>query len=261
MSIAIPIILCCVGIPVVTFALTLETSIYVERISANGNEFNHVSREIQYVAERIVAGVTDIDVKIEEGIPEDVIVKLKLSVPKLDEVQCRRILEAVGRYVRLRLDGHSKQFAIYLVLYGTQAWPVDLQALVANNSAVKEMIAFPWVNAQLRAPIAFPQQGESEKTVLYVIDGEIAWAYLISKKPGGNADNIVFFRFDAIEFSPGARNVMRRVFEEMRRENRVPTAGKPGPAGWWFEFRERLQRETGIRWRTPVELNPEVQFD
>lgn len=246
----------------VAIALTLDVSVDGERVSANGNEISRVQSEIGYIASRVAPDTVGLELSIVEAIPNDPVVKLNLSGGNVSQSEGQALGQTLGKYVRLRLEGHSQQFATYLVLHGCEPWPSALRVVADRAPSLRDAVAFPWVRLEVGAPLAFPTQAETEKhTVLYVCDGDIAWAYVIPKKPKVELEEITTFRFDAIEFSPATSAVIRSVFDEMKGAGLVPTATRSPGARWWYEFQERLKLRSGIHWRTPAELNRDAQFD
>ena len=95
-----------------------------------------------------------------------------------------------------------------------------------------------------------------------LIDGEVAWQYLVRFKANGSLDYITDSRCDAKEYDPKFAKVIKEVEDEVHAEmKRNGTLGQFGSVHsfWWLK-KEKLKAR-GIDWRSPSELNPNISYD
>src|SRR5258708_863522 len=126
------------------FALTVEESISVMPVSSNHNDIMHIRREVDYIVDCQTSPDDHVTVHV-SGLTDDYpVVNIKVSGFNLTEAHLRNILETVKRYALLRADGHSEQFATYVILHGNDRWPIGLRRILALQPLLKESVAFPW---------------------------------------------------------------------------------------------------------------------
>jgi hypothetical protein len=93
-----------------------------------------------------------------------------------------------------------------------------------------------------------------------VIDGELAWDYHnLFDKDGKKLTDA--HCFDAVQFAAGTSSVFAKTLADFTAANEEKSAHQVKGAAFWFAFQSFLKKRTGIRWQTPVELNPSTVFD
>ena len=242
--------------------LSVTESVLIDRVEGNRNELWRVETELEYVIATKLAFCHEVRCTLRESVPMDPSVEVTVMGDFRDSGASTLATAAVERYTRMRLQGHSMQFAMYMILHGTDPWPKQLESRLHASDAVKDLIAFPWISPDLRAPVAYPLQHETEHTgVINLIDGELGWAYIFPKKGKATLSNVMVLRFDAIEFAPAAERQFRNIFQTLQASGETPTELHPGTTSWWLSLKEKLKVVMGLDWRTPLELNPGVTFD
>jgi hypothetical protein len=228
-------------------------------VAANRNDREHLKRESEWLILQLLADAKDAAVVLKG----DDIISFTITSDKLDGTHAAEIAKSLTHFLSLRVEGHSFEYASYVILHGADKWLEEEERQIRQCPTCKEEIAFPWIRSDIHDTIAFPfifDPGVTEK--ICVVDGELAWIYFVPKKasPDMVADQLLRFRIDAIEFSPAASELMHSIFDEMKGKGRTPTKTNRVIPEWWFEFQEKLKQKAGVKWMTPIELNPELQF-
>jgi hypothetical protein len=210
------------------------------------------------------------------------------QVGKSDRV-FNRMRERVGMYVQARLDGHTKE----CLAAGAGAKgkipgssDPDLRTLAANrpllppswlrkgesgtftNSAgvaVGRAITYSFSNGKVatNSSSRTPEADESCRwTSFTLVDGQVAWRYVVTYKADGALDRIDESKFDAREVDPSTEVVIHQVEREVAAEMKAKgTSGRPGSIHTFWKLKKDRLKAKGIEWRSPAELNPDENFD
>ena len=95
-----------------------------------------------------------------------------------------------------------------------------------------------------------------------LLDGDVCWRYFVSFKGDGTVNSVSFEKFDAKDYDPKYRDLMKVVDNIVT--DKMKEAGIFEQFGsvhtFWDMKKEELKRR-GIEWRSPRELNPLNCYD
>jgi hypothetical protein len=95
-----------------------------------------------------------------------------------------------------------------------------------------------------------------------LVDGEIAWEYLVKFKADGTLDDIREAAFDAKELDPKYQKMIKAVETEVQAEmKRNASSGGFNPARNFWHLKKEKLKARGVEWRSPSELNPDTRYD
>ena len=161
----------------------------------------------------------------------------------------------VERYINLRSMGHTQTYAMARL----QAEP-DPMTLTPDGKTIinKDQEAFmPWLWLY-----SFINNGNTNYTTYMILDGEIAWTYLITRK---NDRSLLFCDVDLIdsqEVLPQHRAAFEEVEKQVEGEMRTDgTWGTFGSCHRLWDRKKELLNQRGIDWRTPKNLHPGTLYD
>lgn len=243
-----------------------ERSFSINLIQGNNNSFDIVESELNQLVSLLAStnskAIIKLNVRTDFGVA--VTTDAKISISGILKGAPDGIRAAMERYAALRLGGHSKAYALYLILHGDDKWPPTLrQYLIVPN--VSKEIAYPWIRLNINETTAFWWYAKSKNNnFIYVVDGELTWIYTIPKyNVKANSDvPLVVHRMESIELDPAIAHLFQLDFAEVKRLHPKHLQNEPSLAVvWWAELKRKLKSESGIIWRTPIELNPDDNFD
>lgn len=215
--------------------------------------------------------------------------ELALQHLKGDEVAYTNLAAGLRAYIHERHDGHTREFVIMSVTNRVSLATVsdpDLRLLLAAqpllvpsqvkkirsgvitnlaNHLASKTTSIVYANGKYSSneTVHIPKTNEVCRWVSFaVVDGEIAWQYLLQLKANGLLDHIDESKADAKDFDPAFENIMKSVEDEAIAEMKKDGSyGKFGSVhGFWWLKREKLKAK-GIHWRSPAELNPNTCYD
>jgi hypothetical protein len=95
-----------------------------------------------------------------------------------------------------------------------------------------------------------------------LVDGDIAWRYVLSFAVDGTLDWIHASKFDAKELDPRFRRVVEEVNAEVTAEMRGKgSVGRLGSVHTYWRLKKEKLKARGIDWYSPAELNPDSIYD
>jgi hypothetical protein len=108
-----------------------------------------------------------------------------------------------------------------------------------------------------------PKVNEVCRWVSYVlVDGEIAWSYMLNFNADGSLRDVSQRKNDAKEFDPKYAEVITKVNDEAHAEMKAEgTFGQFGSVHTFWSLKKENLKTKGIEWRSPSELNPNACFD
>jgi hypothetical protein len=153
-----------------------------------------------------------------------------------------RLQDEIKEYLRTRLIGHTREFALASLARKTSA---SVPAERSQALVLKEYKEIPasWLK---------PWEQEGKQVGYYVVDGELAWTFYIL---GGNFPwrEVV----DAQEFDPKLKDAFNGARKEAERN--LAARGVKRQLGhchaYWAEFKKVLRENYRIKWRCPSDLN------
>jgi hypothetical protein len=197
--------------------------------------------------------------------------------------------EQLRNYIRTRKEGHTRAFL--LAALTNRASPLsisdpDLRALATN----RPLLAVSWLKKEKSGTSTnkagtvvsrtisttvvdgrtvtnetthIPSTNEVCRWVLYTLtDGDIGWSYLMKFKSDGTFGYLHDSKCDAKEYDPKYKKVLKEVEAEVEQQMKANgTFGQFGSVhSFWHLKKDRLKAR-GIEWRSPSELNPNVNYD
>ena len=197
--------------------------------------------------------------------------------------------EQLSEYVNNRQEGHSKTFLLAALTNHLQISTItdlDLRILATNQpwlaiSRLKKEASGTYTNKageivsittsttivngkeQTISTTNTPAIDEIMRWVSYTVaEGDIAWRYICTFKPDRQVEDVRNERFDAKELDPKYSQIIKAVESEVAAE--MKKSGEYGKFGsvhaFWGLKKEKL-RAKGIDWRSPAELNRNVNYD
>lgn len=111
--------------------------------------------------------------------------------------------------------------------------------------------------------IHIPKVDEVCRWVSYiVVDDEIAWNYLMTLKADGSLNYITVNKYDAKEYDPKYRKIIKEVETQVRAEmEKNGSYGKLGSCHVFWSLKQKMLKAKGIQWRSPAELHPNTNYD
>lgn len=108
-----------------------------------------------------------------------------------------------------------------------------------------------------------PKVDEVSRWVSYsLVDGLIAWRYRLQLKPDGSPDSLLETKLDAKELDPKFQPLIKAVDDEVEVEmKRAGSFGKLGSVHTFWHLKKEKLKAKGIDWRSPAELNSNINFD
>lgn len=165
------------------------------------------------------------------------------------------LLETTKRYITMRKAGHTRQYAMAR-LDGEpdeRTIPADCRAILKED---KEAY-FPrlWL-------YDFKMEGDANHTTYVILDGELAWVYMVSRKNDRSLIGCHFDWFDAKEFLPEYRKAFSEVNKQVEKEMRSKgTWDYLGSCHIFWSRKQELLKQRGIEWRSPPDLHPNTCYD
>jgi hypothetical protein len=193
------------------------------------------------------------------------------------------------QYVEGREEGHTREYIISAITNQPVNPSVpdrDLRAIMSK----RKLIAASWlkktdagaitnkageitstqttitiVNGKLQTNeiVNIPKTIEVCHWVQYtIVDGEIAWCYVVLHKADGSVNRVDQEKYDAKEFDPKFKETMEDVKDEVDvKMKHQGSYHQFGSVHQFWELKKQLLKERGIEWRSPQELNPNIRWD
>jgi len=193
----------------------------------------------------------------------------------------RRAFNVVGdrlrAYVEGRKDGHTREFMLAAMtnqsILHFALSDVDLRLLLI----ARPMLPEAWVkktgsgtqtNLNPRGFYRFEDSGAratntvSRWTSYCVVDGAVAWGYVLHFKPDDTLDFLEEMKCDARELDPKQAALFKEVDAEVETQmKKEGTYGRFGSLGVFWRLRKARLQERGMDWRSPGELNPNARYE
>jgi hypothetical protein len=188
----------------------------------------------------------------------------------------RVLSEQLKSYVRAREEGHTKEFVLAALTNRVSPSTISdpaLRAIATNQpllpvswlkktesrttthkatKAASPLGSTTVIQAKETTPIA--QVDEVCSRVSYaLVDGEVAWQYLVQFKADGSLDYIREEKCDAKEYDTKYQTLVKDADEEAQAE--MKRRQEEDVQIFWQLKKEKLKAK-GIDWQTPAELNP-----
>ena len=204
-------------------------------------------------------------------------------------VRCDRFAARLGEYVLARMDGHTSECLLTgianrqslssisdpdLLIVATNypilpvLWFKKAQSGTTTNKAgqVKSRsIHMTMVDGKehWRTNTDIPQVDELCRWVSYtLVDGSIAWRYLLRFKLDGSLEDIDVSKVDAKELDPKFQTAFKEVDSEVEAEMKQRgTYGRFGSVHTYWGLKKEKLKARGINWRSPNELNRNTSYD
>jgi hypothetical protein len=197
--------------------------------------------------------------------------------------------EHLRRYIRVREEGHTREFALAVFAHRVQASSISdphLRVLATNQAP----LPLSWVRRAESGTTTnkagtivsrttstaivggktvtnetahVPKVDEVCRWTSYtVVDGEVAWRFFMKFKADGSLDYVYDSRYDAKEYDPKCQKIIKTVEAEVHAEMKKDGSyGKVGSVhDFWHLKREKLKAR-GFQWRSPSELNLNTNYD
>ncbi len=169
----------------------------------------------------------------------------------------QRVANSLSAYLSKRAEGHSPAYCRDAMVLG--AGPQPSRHAFLNDIREREgPIPSGWIS---RAETHTNATG-GRLTSFVVLDGEISWAYALSYNPDGGLRYCMSSRRDAVDLDPARTGLVAEV--EGLVEARMKEEGSLGQFGSchrFWQLKETMLKERGVRWRPPSDLNPNICFD
>lgn len=168
-----------------------------------------------------------------------------------------RVANALSTYLSKRAEGHSPAYCRDALALGDG--PQSSRHAFLNDIREREgSIPAGWISLVETRTNATG----GRLTSFVVLDGEISWAYALSYNPDGGLGYCISSRRDAVDSDPARTGLVAEV--EGLVEARMKEEGSLGQFGSchrFWQLKELMLKERGVRWRSPSELNPNTCFD
>jgi hypothetical protein len=182
----------------------------------------------------------------------------------MDDKRITSLQSILEDYFDSRVSGHTTNYAWASLKQRLIQSPPETNAFRATLFQKFPYLPRQWVRVDPFEPTAYPM---SEKTIsknFLLIDGEIAWTYLVTPAfPLGSGD-VYELKVDAQEFDPKLRPKFQAATKEAE-QNLSQSGFKPGRRGYgaalWEEKGRILLRDYGIKCLDYRALNPNIRFD
>lgn len=165
------------------------------------------------------------------------------------------LLEPIQQYIRMRQAGHSKTYAMARL----EAEP-DLRTLQPDCRAILQEdrdVCLPWLWLH-----DFKIDVGTNYTSYVILDGDLAWSYVVSRRNDRTLVGCYSDWFDAKELLPKYRRSFEEVNAQVAREMKAQGDwDKFGSCHSYWRRKQELLRARGIEWRTPSDLHPNTSYD
>ena len=197
--------------------------------------------------------------------------------------------EALRTYARARAEGHTKDFLLAGLVLNINSSSISNPAIraiielhpktslnllnLSDSGAFRKKagevashittVTTSNGNSVTNEEIYIPKVDELWPWEAYtLVDGDVCWRYFVSFKGDGTLKSVSFEKFDAKDFNPKYRDLMKDVdnivTEEMKEAGTFEQFGSVHT--FWRKKKEELKTR-GIKWRSPGELNPLTCYD
>jgi hypothetical protein len=202
---------------------------------------------------------------------------------------CRRFATQLISYVQARLDGHTRNFLLAGLTNRPDIAAIpdpDLRILATNypvlpvdgfqkaesgtrtnkaGQVVSRSMTTTLVDGNLvtQTNVHVPAIDEVCRWIAYdLVDGNIAWRYVLTFKADGNLDHIDSRKFDSKEIDPNFRRVFEEVDSAVTKEMKQNgTHEQFGSVHAYWRLKKEKLKARGIEWNSPAELNRGTHFD
>lgn len=227
----------------------------LEQVNANGNDAKTIGTEL--MSDEFVALLAR-----RAGISER---KVRLSLPVAEihsgtmvsyfDTGTPILLDLTKHYIEMRRGGHSKDYAMARL----QAEP-DLRATLPDCRAILQQDTnayLPWLWLY-----SFRVDGGTNYTSYVILDGELAWSYMVTRLNDRKLVSCYFDWCDAKEFLPEYQAAFKSVHDQVQKEMKARGEWDQFGSchGYWFRKKELLKKQ-GIEWKSPAELHPNTNYD
>lgn len=165
------------------------------------------------------------------------------------------IQELARRYVGMREAGHSRTYALARV-----AAEPDARAITPDSGALLKAdkdVYLPWLWLY-----SFKAESGSNHTTYVCIDGELAWFYVVSRRPDRTLTGCYVDWCDAREILPAYQKTFLEVEAQVAKEMRAQGSwGKFGSCHVYWGRKQELLNQRGIAWKSPPDLHPGTNYD
>ena len=169
-----------------------ETSIDEFRLQGNRNDDETISREVNEVivnpevSRKAWGGNRRVNITAEVKAIDELdprLVTLRLHSEGQSEAFLNEVGKKLMKYVRLRLKGHTTEYAHWVVFSGINQPPEQLNGRFPFLATAIDEIGVPWIRHDINKTFVYPNL--DPKRHLLVVDGELAWIYsTIEAEPG-----------------------------------------------------------------------------
>lgn len=227
----------------------------IDELKANGNTSAAIQAEIQ--SEEFVALLAR-----RTGLPEW---RVRMSLPVVEfsdygsmsySTHTRPdLLEPTQRYIGMRRAGHTKTYSMARLETepDERTLPSDCRTILREDKDVY----LPWLWLH-----SFKVETGTNYTSYVILDGDLAWSYVVSRRNDQALVGCYADWFDAKEFLPQ----YRQAFEEVHRlvQKEMKAQGNWDQFGschsYWARKKELLKKQ-GIDWKSPPDLHPNTCYD
>ena len=227
----------------------------IDELKANGNASVAIQSEIQ--SKEFVAFLAR-----RTGLPEW---RVRLSLPVVQfsdhgsmsySTHTRHdLLEPTQRYIAMRNAGHTKTYSMARLETepDERTLPSDCRAILrADKDAY-----LPWLWLH-----AFKVETGTNYTTYIILDGDLAWSYVVSRRNDRTLVGCHADWFDAKEFLPENRPIFEEVHRQIEKE--MKSQGNWDQFGschsYWARKKELLKKQ-GIDWKSQPDLHPNTCYD
>lgn len=202
---------------------------------------------------------------------------------------CRRFAAQLNSYVQARLDGHTQNFLLAGLTNRPDIAAIpdpDLRILATNypvlpvagfqkaesgtrtnkaGQVVSRSMTTSLVGGNLvtQTSVHIPAIDEVCRWIAYdLLDGNIAWRYVLTFKADGSLDDIDSRKFDSKEIDPNFRQVFEEVDSAVTKEMKQNgTHRQFGSIHSYWRLKKEKLKAKGIEWSSPAELNRGSTYD
>lgn len=222
------------------------------RVDGNGNTPRAVFAEIKGIIGKQWLNVpiqVSIDTKLENS------PRLNISYQREDDAP---VVQKLMEYAESRFSGHSAAYAAYLQKDRQSEWKTGHDKYKHYIPMLSKEVALPWIRRGLDSAVFPGSRDDPRWASLWVVDGELAWRFDIPLwKQSDDLIPVTPWRLDAAEFSAATRKKFLKHYESIKQKHARPEGFS---VSMWYELSAALKKD-GVKWRTPMTLNPETMFD